>query len=136
MGETLRLGFGCNAAVKMMRFPPTTAWGARFIAPADLLASRQDLQAADDTQKAELIAWLNGTPEGTGAIGKAQAYSRANGIGLGYSPVADSRSNAIVELYRDDTGVIFGSPQSSYGYVYVAGWLHAHAVEAAPAAAA
>lgn len=98
-------------------FPETAAavWGARLIAPNDLVPDRQDLIAVDDDAKGKLIGWINGSPEGTGAIQKAREK-----LAELYLP---GNSNDEVVIYEDEQGKIVGSPQGSFGYVYVAGWL-------------
>jgi hypothetical protein len=107
----IKLGFGLQ--------PPedvTTAWGARLIAPADLLWDRQDLKTDSDEAKTALIAWLNGTPSGTGAIAKMQ--EALNGMGRYAMPDGDE-----FIPYEDETGKIIANTNRSGGYVYVAGWL-------------
>jgi hypothetical protein len=103
-------------------YPDTVdaVWGARLIEPDDLVYNRQDLAARDDESKQALIAWLNGTPEGTGAIAKMREKLGNYGqqaLGL----YGNTDTEAVI--YEDDTGIIVGSCQRSYGYVYVAGWL-------------
>lgn len=92
-----------------------TAWGARLIAPADLLHDRQDLKSDTEEAKAALIAWLNGSPAGHGAIVKVQEYLHANRYtipdGEQFTP------------YEDETGVVIANTNRSCGYVYVAAWL-------------
>jgi len=110
----MQLGFGMSRAVPE---DVTTAWGARLIAPADILWDRQDLVAENDEAKQELIAWLNGEPEGTGAIAKARDWLREN-----YRGMRQDWDDEHV-LYEDADGTIMGSTNASYGYVYVAGWL-------------
>jgi len=99
-------------------------WGARMIWPNDLVPDRQDLDAVDDEHKQELIAWLNGTPEGTGALHKARQALR-DPYSLGLLTNGDNEE----VIYEDDKGKIIGSAQSSYGYVYVCGFLHKHVGE-------
>ena len=110
----MNLAYGRNRGVPD---DVTTAWGARLIAPADLVHDRQDLVAASSETKAELIAWLNGTPSGTGAIDKALKWLRTN-----YAWEMPEDDEQVV-LYEDDLGIIVGSTQASHGYVYAAGWL-------------
>lgn len=109
------------------RLEARAVWGARMIAPCDLVANRQDLVSEDEAAKAALMEWLN--PEGTGAIGKAQEKLREV-----YGRALKRDSEASMVLYEDDIGIIVGSAQASYGYVYVTGWLKAAAP--APAVAA
>jgi len=90
-------------------------WGARLIAPNDLLPDRQSLIAVDDEAKAALVAWLNGEPAGTGAL-KA-TLERLAELRLAGS----SREETVI--YEDERGRVVASPQGSFGYVYVAGWL-------------
>lgn len=104
----MQLGFGRSRGIPE---DVTTAWGARLIAPADLLHDRQDLVAESDEAKAELIAWLNG-----GAIRGALDWLREN-----YWQFRQDDSELVV--YNDSDGMIVGSTQGSGGYVYLAGWL-------------
>ena len=107
----MQLGFGRSRGVPD---DVTTAWGARLIAPADLLHDRQDLVAESDEAKAELVAWLNG-----GAIKGALDWLRENYWQF-------RQDDAELVLYNDADGMIVGSTQGSGGYVYVAGWLKPH----------
>lgn len=113
----MNLAYGRNRGIPE---DVTTAWGARLIAPADLVHDRQDLVAASSETKAELIAWLNGTPSGTGAIDKALKWLRTN-----YAWEMPETDEQVV-LYEDELGIIVGSTQASHGYVYAAGWLKVH----------
>jgi hypothetical protein len=81
-----------------------------------LLYDRQDLVAENDEAKAELIAWLNGSPSGTGAIAKMREWLRENYWRF-------RQDDEQVTIYEDSEGIIVGSTQGSGGYVYVAGWL-------------
>jgi len=94
-----------------------TVWGARLIAPCDLVHDRQDLVAENDEAKSALIAWLNGSPSGSGAIAKMRDWLRANSW-----QIRGDRDQEHV-LYEDDDGIIVVNTNASYGYVYVAGWL-------------
>lgn len=108
----MQLGFGLSGGVPD---DVTTAWGARLIAPNDLLHNRQDLVADSAEAKAELIAWLNG-----GAIRGALDWLRDNRYPDGEQFVA----------YDDADGVIVANTNQSGGYVYLAGWLKPGRVEA------
>jgi hypothetical protein len=92
-------------------------WGARLIAPNDLLWDRQGLIADDDEAKAELVAWLNGEVRGQGALNEALRR-------LARIPLANVDEEVVI--YEDATGKIVGNTQASHGYVYVAGWLKQH----------
>jgi hypothetical protein len=109
----MQLGFGRSRGVPE---GITTAWGARLIAPDDLLHDRQDLVADSPEAKAELIEWLNGDTPGNGAITKMREWLRDNYFQLG-------QNDDELVLYNDIDGMIIGSTQGSGGYVYVAGWL-------------
>lgn len=108
--ERVRLAYGLALPEGV-----TTAWGARLIAPSDLLHDRQDLVAADDESKAKLIAWLNGTPAGTGAIREMQERL----VEMRYSMPDGGEFVA----YEDEHGKVIADTRRSCGYVYVAGWL-------------
>ena len=110
--EGVRLAYGYSPGVPE---GVKTAWGARLIAPNDLVWDRQDLVAENDEAKAKLIAWLNGSPEGTGAI----LQMRERLLELRY----DLRGDKEVVLIDDEHGRIVGNERNSGGYVYVAGWL-------------
>lgn len=103
----MKLGFGLSAAVPD---DVKTAWGARLIAPNDLLYDRQDLVAENDEAKAELIEWLNG-----GGIRAALDWLGDNRYGF-----PDGEEFVVFE---DERGKIVGNTNQSGGYVYVAGWL-------------
>lgn len=107
----MRLAFGLSGAVPD---DVATAWGARLIAPDDLLHDRQDLVAEDDGAKASLVDWLNG-----GAIRKALDESRER-----YNRSMHGDRNEQHVLYGDNRGIIVGNTNASGGYVYLAGWLH------------
>lgn len=93
-------------------------WGARLIWPNDLVPDRQDIAAHNAEAKAELVAWLNGPNRGDGAISKMRDKLMVPSE-LGWT----QSSTDEVTLYEDGTGKIVGSPQGSFGYVYVAAWL-------------
>lgn len=95
-----------------------TAWGARLIAPNDLLWDRQDLIAENDGEKKALVAWLNGETRGQGAIKEALDWLKRY---YGREIRGDEPFQHI--LYEDDQGIVVGNTNASYGYVYVAGWL-------------
>lgn len=99
------LAFGYNAGIPD---DVTTAWGARLIAPNDLLWDRQDLVADGDDAKKTLVEWLNG-----GAI-------RAALDQLGKRGYPDGEPFVV---YEDERGRIVGNTNRSGGYVYLAGWL-------------
>jgi hypothetical protein len=104
----MQLAFGYSRGVPE---DVTTAWGARLIAPNDLVHDRQDLVAETDEAKRELIAWLNG-----GAIKAALTNLREQRYDLIYR-------EGEFTVYEDNRGVIVGNTQQSGGYVYVSGWL-------------
>lgn len=116
----IRLPFGCNKGIPDN---VTVAWGARLIAPADLLWDRQGCAGREEggPERVALLDWL-----GKGAGDKARDYCRDHRIGCAYSSVAASDSDEVVTLYEDDQGIVVGSPQSSHGYVYIAAWLKEH----------
>lgn len=105
----IKLAFGAQWLVPET---VTTAWGARWIFPNDMLFDRQDLTGPDI---AHLKQWLN-----SGAIAKARSAAALAAKRFRISP----DSSVSVILYKDAGGVIVGSPNSSYGYLYVAAWLH------------
>jgi hypothetical protein len=108
----MQLAFGLSRVVPE---EVETAWGARLIEPADLLHDRQDLVAENDEAKQELIAWLNGSPSGNGAIKGMREHLMKE------ARLPQDRNT--FTLYEDADGVIVGSTNGSYGYVYCAGWL-------------
>lgn len=113
----IALQFGLSIAV------PTTAkaaWGARLIFPADLLHDRQGFYNWDTPEGQRLADWLNKT----GALKKALTQAkRAAGRFL------HSDDSDLVILYRDGIGIIVANPNASYGYLYVAAWLHDGSLE-------
>lgn len=114
-----------NIAFGRQTFPEDVraVWGARLIWPNDLVANRQDLDARDDEAKAELVAWLDGNPAGTGAIKGMRANLTAP-YSLGLSSDMPFEEEAVI--FEDDKGKIVGSAQGSYGHLYVCGWLKEH----------
>lgn len=118
----MNLQFGLSSAVPSA---VTTAWGARWIFPDDVVWDRQSLVAADDAAKAALVEWLNG-----GAITKArtQAY-RASAVHF-----LEAARAELVILYHDRHGFVVANTNASYGYLYVAAWLHDGTVATRPPA--
>ena len=104
----MKLRYGLSRAVPA---GVETAWGARLIAPADLLPDRQDITAASEADRAALIEWLNG-----GALVNALRFLHENTL---------LESREVLTLFEDERGVIVGSTNRSFGYVYVAAWLKA-----------
>lgn len=102
------LRFGCTRAIPA---EVKTAWGARWIFPADMVWDRQDLQGPDANQ---LKKWLN-----SGALRKASAKAQRLSSHLDLTP----DGGETVTLYEDADGIIRASPQHSFGYLYVAAWL-------------
>lgn len=96
-------------------------WGARLIWPADLLHDRQDLAAHSAEAKQELIAWLNGPNRGDGALRKT-----LDALKDPYQFFTGNNDDTCALIYSDEQGEIIGSPQGSFGYVYIAAWLHKH----------
>lgn len=107
----MNLRYGLSRAV-----PDGTkaAWGARLIAPADLVWDRQDISADDDDAKRALVVWLNGDDGDTPAI--RAMLDRLRDMRL-------SQDYEVTTIFEDERGQIIGSTNRSYGYVYVAGWL-------------
>jgi hypothetical protein len=105
----LRLPWGASRSVPE---GVTTAWGARFIFPDDLLFDRQGF-AGPDTEP--LMQWLNG-----GALQDARNMARELARGVGTLRPDEDRT---VTLHEDERGIIVGNPQASHGYLYVAAWL-------------
>ena len=103
----MQLAFGLSRGVPE---DVKTAWGARLIAPNDLVHDRQDLVAESDESKLELIAWLNG-----GAIQGALDLLRDCRF-----TIPDGEQFV---AYEDERGVIVANTNNSGGYLYTAGWL-------------
>jgi hypothetical protein len=116
----ITLPFGCN---KGLPNGVEIAWGARLIAPADLVWDRQGCAGGEEggPERAELLEWMNG-----GSMNEAREFCRLHGIGTPFSSIADSRSEDVIQLYSDGQGRIYGSPQGSHGYVYVCAYLYKH----------
>ena len=109
--DKISLAFGAHWLV-----PETApaAWGARWIFPADQLWDRQGWHNPDSADAAALKTWLNG-----GALKKANAEARR--LAKRYTMTQDDANT--YTLYEDALGIIQGTPNRSYGYVYVAAWL-------------
>lgn len=118
MRGDLTLSYGRNA-----QLPDGVAavWGARLIWPNDLVPDRQDLRTTDDAAKQALIAWLNGTPAGTGAI--CEMRDRLARLSHDDPSWTSDRTEEMT-IVADEIGTIVASPQGSFGYVYVAGYLN------------
>ena len=118
--KLVSLPFGCNGGV-----PDNVrvAWGARMIAPDDLLWDRQGCDGGEEggPERAALLNWLS-----SGAGEAARKYCRDQRIGKDGSPIAPPNSTEIITLFEDEQGKIVGSVQGSYGYVYTAAWLKEH----------
>lgn len=93
------------------------AWGARWIWPDDQVWDRQDAFGSE-ADKAALFEWLNRT------VGVSPRVKAAAFAATGQLRPDESRE---VVLYRDDVGVVKANPNGSYGYLYVAAYLYAHA---------
>jgi hypothetical protein len=113
----LHLPFGCT---KGLPEGVRVAWGARMIAPADLVWDRQGCEGGEEggPERMLLLDWL-----GSGAGDAARAVCREQRIGVG----ANGSSQDVITLFEDAEGKIVGSPQGSHGYVYIAAWLKEHA---------
>ena len=100
------------------------AWGARAIferGHANLVPDRQSIVTLPgrDEDRARLIDALNGNPPGTGAIFQAQQeVQRLSNMGV----LKGNEANEVI-LYEDDTIVIIGNTNASYGYIYLVGFL-------------
>jgi hypothetical protein len=112
--ERTSLRFGYNAGLPTPR--PAAYWGARLIAPSDLLWDRVDMIGSDE-QRGKLAAWLDPGPDG-GAIGRMKDW--LDGLADAGRLRGDSREEHWLE---DGRGVIVANTNASYGYVYVAAWL-------------
>lgn len=99
-------------------------WGARLIfnepssdqysRPIELLWDRQDIQADTEEAKAALLAKLNGTPNGTGAIQALIDFLSHEARKYRIDRTSTARFDRTLK------GVRFrGSPNGSHGYVYV-----------------
>jgi len=105
----MNLAFGLHHAIPAT---VTTAWGARWIFPDDMLHDRQDMKG--DTIE-PLKAWLNG-----GVIKQARLNARK---AFSHFKINNGSCETVI-LYQDDTGIVVGNPNRSFGYLYVAAWLH------------
>jgi hypothetical protein len=103
----MELKFGLSRAVPE---DVHCAWGARMIAPADVVSDRTDWQG-DDAACWKLSDWL---VDG-GALNKARVWLRAS------APLP--QDDMVYTAWRDDRGIVVASTNHSGGYVYVAAWL-------------
>lgn len=109
MTTTNKLGYGTYHVQDADQYP--AAWGARLIfnevmgGMTGLVWDRQDAIGGDEEKKT-LLGLLNG-----GVMDKALAEARK----LGMYPGDDAR----FVLYDDVDVQVIGSPQGSYGYLYV-----------------
>jgi hypothetical protein len=119
---SINLQFGLRWAIPAA---VTCAWGARWIFPNDHLFDRQDMQGSDEDMEA-LKLWLNSQPT------KAFSKSREAASYAADSYMMTQADSDILVFYKDARGVVVGSPNRSYGYVYVAAWLHNGVAELQP----
>lgn len=106
----MQLAHGLNGVAPS---PAKAVWGARLIAPADLVNDRQDVQSTDDESRQALLDWLNG-----GVLDAALAR-------LDEAPLPESHE--IRAIYEDKNGTILASTRRSHGHVYLVGWLYPEA---------
>ncbi len=114
--EKITLPFGCNKALpENCRI----AWGARMIFPDDLLPDRQGCAGGEPggPDRSMLLDWL-----GSGVGDEMRENAKA--LAGCYQMKPDSNETFL--LYEDARGVVYGSPQGSYGYLYVCAYLHEH----------
>jgi hypothetical protein len=95
-----------------------TAWGARLVAPDNLVWDCQDLVAENKKEMAALVAWLNGPHDGDGALEELRLQLRDL-----YGVEIFGHEAKEVVLYEDARGKIVGKTNGSGGYVYVVGFL-------------
>lgn len=107
----LRFEFGLS---RVLPAGLTAAWGARWIFPNDMLPDRQSFPGIETETGQRLRTWLN-----AGALCKARAAAAT----MAKKYRLTTASSEEVTLYEDSTGIIMGSPNASYGYLYVAAWL-------------
>lgn len=101
------LSFGLNDEVPATA---TTAWGARWIYPDDMVFNRQDFVNIDTPSGKRLKTWLD-----TKGISKAKEAARKR--------LVRSDEERTIVLFEDETGIIKGNPNRSHGYLYVCGYL-------------
>jgi len=108
---TAQLQYGRNYGVPDV----TTAWGARAIlhqqGGVDIV---HDRQGGDGPRKAELMAYLNEKFP----WGKLQTRVDE----LLYKGALKPDSDELVVLFADDQVKLVGSPNASYGYLYMRAW--------------
>lgn len=112
--------FGLNSAVPK---GVTAAWGARFIYPADMLWDRQSM-VGEQVDQDLLKLWLNG--------GALKAARDAADVADDTRQISADGEQTVI-LYQDKQGVVVACPNRSYGYLYVAAWLHNGDAEKQPA---
>jgi hypothetical protein len=95
----------------------TAAWGARWIFPNEQLYDRQDIFGHDTEMGKKLIAWLNAN----GAEHLCSARNTAKKMAQNRDLLQSG--NQTIVLYEDETGIIKGNPNASYGYLYVCAYL-------------
>jgi hypothetical protein len=113
--RTTALAFGYNYA-ELPDPPPVALWGARLIAPDDLVYDRQCMTGTEEGKRA-LAEWLDPSPEGYGGIQAMKEWLAGldRDFRLHGSKWEEHR-------FEDEYGVIVANTNKSYGYVYVVGW--------------
>ena len=96
------------------------AWGARWIFPADMVWDRQGWHNPDSAEGAALRLWLNSKIK-RGDSPLQRAGKEARKLAAKFRMSQDGSD--VHTLYEDEVGVIKGTPNRSYGYVYVAAWM-------------
>lgn len=96
----------------------TTAWGARWIFPDDVLWDRQDFVNMQTPDGERLKNWLNGASRDnmSGALAKSRAAARK-------LPKSFQQESTVIVLHEDGAGVVKANPKGSYGYLYVCAYL-------------
>lgn len=122
--ETLELPFGAS----WLLVPGTkAAWGARFIYPDGMVHDRQGT-AGDDTLVQKTLDWLNSkvdllhgkAPVTDTVIGHVRWITRSRSERGAMTP-SDGHGHV---FYLDGQGGVIGTPNKSYGYLYVAAYLY------------
>lgn len=121
--EKLTVPYGCSRGLPD---GVRVAWGARLVAPADLLHDRQGCAGGTDgcEERQQLLSWLSG---GAGDAARAKLREGRYGMPMG---LMGGGSQDIETVYDDGVGCVVASPQGSHGYVYIAAWLIDHVGEA------
>ena len=104
---TVTLEYGRNYGVP----PVTTAWGARGILTDGMLDLLSDRMGGEGPRKQELFTYLQDHFPRLAPKVRDMTW--------------DPASDELQTIFRDNTAIVVGSTNASYGYLYLRAWFKA-----------